>query len=265
MKNKVVLVSGASSGIGFITASYLYEQGYEVVGISRSYPKKEYAFKYQLCDITDESQIDLLKKWLEQEYESIDILINSAGMGISGAIENTPFDQVKKIYDVNVFGHYLMTKSLLSLIRKSKGGRIINISSIASDIALPFQAFYSMTKASIDAFTKALYLELKPFKIQVACLMPGDIKTDFTQNRTKPYQNENHLYDERIKNSLMRMEKDEENGMDPIRIAKKIYKMINQRKMPIRTTVGLSYKTIRVLQRILPEKFIYFIVKKLYG
>ena len=265
MKNKIVLVSGASTGIGFETALYLHNQGFKVIGISRSYPKTEYPFDYYLCDITSEEAVLELKQWIENQYGYIDVLVNSAGMGISGAIENTPLEEVKQIYNVNVFGHFLVTKTLLPLLRKSKQGKIINISSVASEIALPFQAFYSMTKASIDAFTKALSIEVKPFNIQVSAVLPGDIKTDFTKNRLQPAQTQNKLYDERIKKSISRMEKDEENGMKPIKIAKKIHQLINQKHMPLRSTVGFSYKMIRLLQRILPERFIYWAVKKLYG
>ncbi|MFP4478932.1 MAG: SDR family oxidoreductase [Candidatus Izemoplasmatales bacterium] len=263
--NKIVLVSGASSGIGFETAQYLHALGYQVIGISRTYPKFEYGFDYFLCDITDEDKVKEIKQLIEKKYGHIDVLLNSAGMGISGAIENTPLEEVKHIYNINVFGHFLVTKNILPLLRLSKEPKIINISSVASDIALPFQAFYSMTKASIDAFTKALAIEVKPFKIKVCAILPGDIKTGFTKNRLQPYQVENDLYTERAKRSLNRMAKDEENGMHPKKIAKKIEKLIRKKRIPLRTTVGLSYKTIRVLNKLLPEKFVQFFVRKLYG
>ncbi|MDA3932652.1 MAG: SDR family oxidoreductase [Tenericutes bacterium] len=263
--NKIVLVSGASSGIGLETARHLSSKGYQVIGISRSYPKVEYNFDYFLCDITDEKKVIKTMHLIEEKYEHIDVLINSAGMGISGAIENTPLEEVEQIYNVNVFGHILVTKTLLPLLRKSKKAKIINISSVASEISLPFQAFYSMSKASIDAFTKALSMELKPFKIKVCAVLPGDIKTGFTKNRLQPYQVENDLYTERTKHSLNRMAKDEQNGMDPIRIAKKIERLIKRNRIPLRTTVGFSYKAIRVLNKFLPEKIVQFFVRKLYG
>jgi len=263
--NKIVLVSGASSGIGLETAQYLHNLGYQVIGLSRTYPKVEYDFDYFLCDITDEKKVIEIKELIKDKYGHIDVLVNSAGMGISGAIENTPLKEVKQIYNVNVFGHFLVTKNLLPLLRESKEAKVINISSVASDIALPFQAFYSMTKASIDVYTKALDLELKPFNIKVCAVLPGDIKTGFTKNRLQPYKVESDLYTERAKRSLERMAKDEQNGMAPIKIAKKIEKLIRRNRMPLRTTVGLSYKTIRVLNKLLPEKFVQFFVGKLYG
>jgi short-subunit dehydrogenase len=265
MKSKTILITGASSGIGYTTARYLMSKGHRVIGMSRSYPKKDYDFEYYTCDITDEKMVKETIHTIEQNHKHIDVLINSAGMGISGAIEYTPIEEVEKIYQTNVFGLFLLTKTLLPLLRKSDKAKIINISSIASEIALPFQAFYSMTKASVDAFTKALYVELKPFNIQVSAILPGDIKTDFTKNRLQPYKVENNLYEKRIKASLSRMEKDEENGMEPIQISKRIERLINKKRMPMRSTVGISYKLIRFLSRILPEKWTYWFVKKLYG
>ncbi|MCF7923761.1 MAG: SDR family NAD(P)-dependent oxidoreductase [Candidatus Izimaplasma sp.] len=263
--NKIVLISGASSGIGLETAKYLSKLNYTVIGLSRSYPKVSYDFDYVLCDITDESAIKKTIEVIYDKYKKIDVLINSAGMGISGAIENTPLDEVKKIFNVNVYGQFLLTKHALVLIRNSSNGKIINISSIASEIALPFQGFYSMSKASIDAFTKALRIELKPFNIQVMALLPGDIKTDFTKNRTKPFKVDNDLYGERVQRSINKMELDEANGMAPIKIAKTIHKYIKRKNLPITKTVGLSYKLIRFLNKFLPEKIVLFFVRKLYG
>ena len=265
MKNKVVLITGASSGIGLETARYLSEDGYKVIGVSRSYPKHSFEFDYFLCDITDESQVIFTKNQIEKKYGKIDCLVNSAGMGISGAIENTPLEEVKQIYQVNVFGQFLMTKHMISLLRNSSQPKIINISSIASEIALPFQAFYSMTKASIDAFTKALAVEVKPFGIQVGAILPGDIKTDFTKHRVQPPVIKENLYEERIKKSIGRMEKDEQNGMSPLVIAKKIHRLIRRKHIPLSSTAGISYKTIRILKKVLPEKLVYWLVGKLYG
>lgn len=265
MKSKVILVSGASSGIGYHTANFLSSQGHQVIGLSRSYPKEKYDFDYLLCDITKEEHIAKIKTTISEKYGHLDILVNAAGFGISGPIEYTSKAAMKKLYEVNVFGHVVLTNHLLDLLKQSKQAKIINISSVASDLALPFQAFYSMTKASIDAYTKALSLELKPFNIQVAAVLPGDIKTGFTEHREKPSIDENDVYYKRYLTSLERMEKDEMNGMSPLRIAKRINRLINKRHMPLRSTVGLSYKLIRVLYKLLPERFVFWAVKKLYG
>lgn len=265
MNNGIILISGASSGIGLDAAENLHKRGFKVIGVSRSYPKKDYDFDYYLCDITKEADVIALKKAIDNKYGRLDVLVNAAGMGISGPIEYTTQSLIQKIYDVNVFGHVLMTNHLLPLLRESQHAKIINISSVASDLALPFQAFYSMTKASIDAYTKALALELKPFHIQVTSILPGDIKTGFTAHRVKPELDQTDPYYHRFESSLSRMEKDEQNGMKPSKISNKIYQLIKRKRVPLRTTVGFSYKTIRLLYKLLPEKLVFWVVGKLYG
>ncbi len=259
--SKTVVISGASSGIGFATAKLLEELGYCVYGLSRKYPKENFKFNYHLCDITNQSQID---EFIKKLPDSIDVLINCAGMGVSGAVEYSLEKEVKHIFDVNVIGQFLLTKALIPRLRLSKG-RIINIGSVAGEISIPFQTFYSMTKAAISSFSEGLRIELKPFNIQVATVLPGDIKTDFTKNRQMPLILEDEVYQNRIKNSLARMAKDEENGMSPLFVSKVILKMIKKKRMPVAKTVGINYKLIVFLKRILPKSLVSYIIQKMYG
>lgn len=263
--NKTVVISGASSGIGFETAKFLHSKGFNVIGISRKYPKEKYDFKYFLCDITKEEHINNFVEELNKLNESVDILVNCAGMGVSGAVEYSTFEELKRIYDVNVFGQFLLTKKILPLLRKSEKAKIINIGSVAGSIIIPFQTFYSMTKASIMAFSEGLRIELSPFNIQVATVLPGDIKTDFTKSREMPKVLEDDIYTDRIKKSLARMAKDEENGMLPISVSKVIFKLIKMRNMPVAKTVGFQYKLFMLLVKILPKRLVSFIIKKMYG
>ncbi|MDY0318251.1 MAG: SDR family oxidoreductase [Candidatus Izemoplasmatales bacterium] len=263
--NKTVVISGASSGIGFATAEYLDNLGYNVIGLSRKYPTNEYKFKYYLCDITKEDQIIKLVENLKQDNGSIDVLVNCAGMGVSGAIEYSSEKEFRKIFDVNVMGQFLLTKNLIPLLRKSNNAKIINIGSVAGELIIPFQTFYSMTKAAIHAFSEGLRNELRPFNIQVVSVLPGDIKTDFTKNREMPLVLEDDVYNDRIKKSLARMAKDEENGMPALSVAKVIKKLIDKRRVPVAKTVGFQYKLFVFLQRIFPKSFVNWIIKKMYG
>jgi short-subunit dehydrogenase len=263
--NKIVIVSGASSGIGYSIAKLLHENSFKVIGISRNYPKQPYAFEYQLVNISKEDEVNSFAQRVEDEYGHIFALINCAGMGISGAVEYTSLSSVHKIFDVNVLGAFLMTKAFIPLMRNHKGTKIINISSVAADIAIPFQTFYSMTKASINAFTKALALELKPFGISVGAIMPGDTATGFTQNREKSDPETHKDYGTRITRSVRRMEKDEQNGKNPITVAKICLKMLNKKHMPLFRTVGLQYKLFVILNRILPQRLIQYILYKMYA
>jgi short-subunit dehydrogenase len=262
---KIIVISGASSGIGFETAKFFHEKGFQVVGLSRSYPKEKYDFDYLLCDISKEEDVKKVVKEIEKKYKKVDILVNCAGIGISGAVEYTPLAEAEQIFQVNVIGQFLLTRELLKSLRKSDKAKIINIGSVAGALTIPFQTFYSMTKASIHAFSEGLKMELKPFKIDVSCVLPGDTKTGFTKNRYQPKVVENEVYKDRIKNSIQRMEKDEQNGMPAFSVVKVINKLVKRRKMPVMVTVGFQYKLFVFLNKILPKNFVNWILYKMYG
>ncbi|MBU1144391.1 MAG: SDR family oxidoreductase [Firmicutes bacterium] len=260
-----VVITGASSGIGFDTASYLHKLGYKVIGISRNYPKEKYDFEYILCDITNQEMIDKTIKEIEKSTDTIDVLINCAGMGISGAIEHTSLEEVNSIFQVNVVGVFLLTQAAIPLLRKSKRAKIINIGSVAGELSIPFQAFYSMTKASIGMFSECLRMELKPFCIDVTTVLPGDTKTGFTKNRIQPKVIQDELYKDRIKRSIEKMEKDEENGKPASSVTKVIYKLMKRKSMPVSVTVGFEYKLFVFLKRILPKRFVNWLLYQMYA
>ncbi len=235
------------------------------MGISRTYPKQAYEFDYQLVDITQESAINTFAKAYEASHGSLFALINCAGMGISGAIEHTTLNEARKIFDINVFGSFMMSKAFIPLLRSSKPSKIINISSVASDLAIPFQTFYSMTKASINAFTKALALELKPFDIGVCAVLPGDTTTGFTKNREKSAILEDENYGNRIRRSVERMEKDEQNGKNPMTVALVVARLLKRNHVPAMKAVGFQYQLFLVLNKFLPRQWVQSILYKLYG
>ena len=263
--NKVLVVTGASSGIGKEIAEYFFSQGFIVYGVSRSYPKEKVAYNYLLCDVTKEEMVNQVISQIEKKETKIDILINCAGMGVSGAIEYTSLDEVKRIFEVNVYGVFLFTKASIPLLRKSSQAKVINIGSVAGDLIIPFQAFYSMSKASVHAFSEALRMELKPFKIDVSCVLPGDTKTSFTQNREQPLILKNDLYHDRIQHSIKRMEHDEQNGRSPFSVVRVVNKLIKRKSMPVKVTVGIEYKIFVFLKRVLPKRFENWILYVMYG
>jgi len=263
--SKVLVVTGASSGIGKEIAKFFHELGFIVYGISRNIPTEKLPYHYIACDVTKEDLISSAILQIEQAESKIDILINCAGMGVSGAIEYTTYEEVKRIFEVNVYGVFLFSKAALPLLRKSDQAKIINIGSVAGDLMIPFQAFYSMTKASVHAFSEALRMELRPFKIDVSCVLPGDTKTGFTKNREQPLVMENDVYKDRIKRSIARMEKDEQNGKSPMTVVKVVNKLIKRKSMPVKVTVGFEYKLFIFLKRILPKRFENWILYVMYG
>lgn len=261
--SKVIIVTGASSGIGLTVSKYLADQGHHVYGISRSKTFEKNIRSIQ-ADVTN---IDQMMEAYQEIYDiegRIDVLINNAGIGISGSIEDTQSEDVLDLFHVNFMGVFHSTKVVLPFMREGKAGKIINISSVASVLSIPFQAFYSSSKAAINAFSSALSNEVEPFGIDVCVIMPGDIKTSFTKNRRK---NEiiNPHYEKRVDKSVAVMEKDEQNGMDPEVLAKVIAKLIRKKRMPLYKTIGFKYKVFVFLEKILPRGFVNHIVGQIYG
>lgn len=256
---KVVVITGASSGIGSVTAQYLHNKGYKVYGLNRSKIENE-NINYIKCDVTNEE--DVKNAFLEIK-EDIYAVINNAGMGISGAIEYASSEDINRIIDVNIKGVINVCKYAVPRLRKTKG-KIINIGSVAGELTIPFQTFYSMSKVAVSTFTEGLGMELKPFGIKCTTVLPGDTKSSFHVNRKKT-EVIDELYGNRIKKSIERMEKDEQNGKDPITVARVIHKVLKKKNPPHKVTVGLTYKLFVFLKRILPLRFVNYILYKMYG
>ncbi len=263
--SRVIVISGASSGIGKLTAEYFHNQGNKVIGLSRSYPKNEYNYDYILCDLGKGEDVAKAVLEIKKLTDHIDVLINCAGIGISGAVEYTTLEEANKIFQVNVIGQFYFTKELIPLLRETKKSKIINIGSVAGELTIPFQTFYSMTKSSMHRFTEGLKMELKPFGIDVCSVLPGDTKTGFTDNRDQPSIMEDDLYKDRIKRSINKMEHDERNGMSPMSVVKVINKLIKRKRMPVQVTVGVVYKFLVFLGKILPKRFVNWILSKMYA
>lgn len=261
--NKVVIITGASSGIGLATAEFLSAKGYTVYGLSRkTFLTNKYT--HLLCDVTKEEEIKNIFRKVYEKEKRIDAVINNAGIGVSGAVEYSTNEELERIFSLNVNSVIKISQIAIPYLRESQG-RIINISSVASEMTIPFQTYYSMTKACVNVLTEGLRMELKPFHIQVTAVLPGDTKTAFTSNRSKPSVNRDELYKERIVNSLKRMEKDEENGVHPIKVAKVIYKVLKKKKAPVKVTVGFKYKLLVFMKRFVSQRFLNYVLYKMYG
>lgn len=264
MENKkVVFITGASSGIGKATAELFLQKDFIVYGCART-KKENYKFNFVECDVCDEQKVKNALKDIFEKEKRIDVVVNCAGIGIGGAIENTSLEKAKQIFDVNFFGTMNVCKNVLQYLRQTGGGKIFNIGSVAGNIAIPFQAFYSATKSAVESFSKALANEIKPFNIKVCCVLPGDAKTGFTNARTNEIQ-DNNVYNNRDKRSLQTMEKDEQNGYSPFVVANHIYKLSAKNNLPLTSTVGFKYKLIIGLNRILPQKAVQKIIYKIYA
>lgn len=260
--NKIAVITGAGSGIGFATARMLKEKGYTVYNLSR-HPAKNEQSKFIFADVSDTETIKSAIEQVIAESGRIDLLITSAGMGVSGAIEFIEEQEMKRQFEVNLFGTINTVKAVLPQMRKQKSGRIICISSVAAVYSIPFQAYYSASKAAINSFVDALTNEVKPFGIEVAAVMPGDISTGFTAARSKTGAGDD-IYSGVISSAVSAMEKDEKNGMTPESVAKLVVRVAEKKHISPLYTAGFQYKALVFLSRIFPHKAAVKIVGKMY-
>lgn len=270
---KVVLITGASSGIGQATAYALLEKGFKVYGTSRKVNSETTIkakhgngfLKIIPLDVCSDKSVSDCVNYILQRETSIDILINNAGFGIAGSVEDTSPEESLKQFDTNFFGVLRMCRAVLPKMREQKNGLIINISSVAGLISIPYQSMYSASKYAIEALTEALRIEVKPFGIKVSMVEPGDTKTGFTANRQYTRASSNSAYSAYFTRSLKTMEKDEQNGPPPKLAVDAILKIINSNNPPIRITAGFSYKLLVFLKRLLPSRFVEYVVGKIYS
>lgn len=270
---KVVLVTGASSGIGQSIAESLMEKGFRVYGTSRKAEcekiiKAEHGsgfLKMIPLDVCSEKSVQAAVSYILEREITIDILINNAGFGIAGSVEDTSPEEALSQFDTNFFGVIRMCRAVLPKMREQKDGLIINISSVAGLISVPYQSMYSASKAAIESMTEALRIEVKPFGVKVAMVEPGDTKTGFTAKRQYTAASSSSAYSETFMRSISIMERDEQNGPPPNLIAAAVLRIINSKNPPIRIVAGLSYKTLVFLKRLLPSRFAEFVVSKIYS
>ena len=262
-QNKVVLITGASKGIGRATAEYLKEKGYIVYGLSRSKPE-DITYNHYACDVTDYEKFKEILASIKEKEGRIDALINNAGIGISGAIERSNPEDVARLFDINVNALINLTAIALPYIRESKG-RIVNVGSVAGPIPIPFQACYSASKSAIETFSLAFDMEVRDYGVRVTCVRPGDTKTSFTDSRVKNQVEDDEVYGKRIARSVSKMEKDEQNGVPPVKVSKVIFKALKKKHPPLTVTVGFGYKFLCGIAKILPNSIKNKIIKLLYG
>lgn len=227
MKN--ILITGTSSGFGKAMAEHLSAQGFQVVGTSRNPNKITSTFPTIQLDVNDEDSVKRAVTEFITLRGNIDVLVNNAGYGLSGAIEDTTIEEAKAQFETNFFGVVRMTQAVLPLMRQQQNGMIINIASIGSFIGLPFQGFYTASKFALEGFVEALRLEVRPYNIKVMNINPGDHKTSCTENRVI-VKNATEVYQAQFAKTLSIYEHDEINGADPMKVALLVEKLIRKKK-----------------------------------
>ena len=182
---KVVLVSGASSGIGRATAALLHDRGHIVYGTSRDPERHQAAWRMLRLDVTDDSSCAAAVAAVLAEQGRIDGLVNNAGLVLAGAVEDTALDEAQAVFETNLFGALRLIRAALPAMRAEKNGVVVNVGSLAGRVGLPFQGLYSASKFALEGLSESLALEVKAFGIQVALVVPGDTATSVVDNRRK--------------------------------------------------------------------------------
>ncbi len=264
--DSVVLVTGASSGIGATSAAFLAERGYRVYGGSRGAVTAAGVEPITL-DVSDDASVARAVEIILAKEGRLDILVNNAGFGIAGAVEDTSIDEVRAQFDVNFFGVLRVCRAVLPGMRQQKAGYIVNIGSIGGLIAIPFQGFYSASKFALEGFSEALRLEVRPFGIQVVLIEPGDHRTSFTQNRRSTVgSGAGSAYRDRFERAIARMAADEQGGPDPEGIARLLHKVLSKPRPRLRYTTGPAAQRAAVwLKRTMPYAVIEKIMRDYYA
>jgi NAD(P)-dependent dehydrogenase (short-subunit alcohol dehydrogenase family) len=262
-EERVILITGASSGFGYACALHLIQRGYRVYGTSRGAKYEQRTGKHDVeglyhkmipMDVRDQISVEKGINHILKHEGRIDIAVNNAGFGIAGSVEDTSIEEAKNQFDTNFFGVWRVCRAVLPHMRKQGFGYIINISSLAGLIGIPFQGAYSATKFALEGFTEVLRMEVKRFGIKVVLIEPGDFNTGFTQNRKKTVgAQKSKIYSDQFHPALSVMEKDEMNGLSPDKVALLLEKIINQPKPKLRYTSGkLEQRIAPFVKKVLP-------------
>jgi short-subunit dehydrogenase len=264
---KIIFITGVSSGFGKSMSEYLSKKGYSVYGTVRMIEEGSREYNVLKADVTDKESVDNAVEAVLNNEGRIDVLINNAGMGISGPVEFSSDENIKLQMDTNFMGTVNVIQSVLPVMRKQGAGTIINFSSIGGIMGLPYQGFYSASKFAVEGLSEALRMELKPFNIKVVVVRPGDFSTGFTSKRKiETGLNANGTYESQLRKTMEIIENDERGGMNPDYLASKIYRIIQCRNPQSHYTIAsLEQKFAIVLKRLLPTSWFSAILSSHYG
>ncbi|WP_418603958.1 SDR family oxidoreductase [Hwangdonia sp.] len=254
--SKVVLITGGSSGIGKSVGEYLTQKGFVVYGTSRNPENyKNSAFSILKLDVKNNDTIRETVNTIIKNEGKLDILINNAGAGITGPIEEIPEAEIKANFDTNFFGPINVIKAILPQMRKQQSGLIINITSIAGYMGLPYRGVYSASKGALEILTEAFRMELKDFNINMTNVAPGDFATNIAAGRYHAPLLDGSPYKKPYGNTLKLMNEHVDSGSNPNMMAEAIYKIINTKHPKGHYKVGeFMQKFSIVLKKILPDK-----------
>jgi len=268
----VVLITGASSGIGKTCAEHLHAVGYRVYGTSRRAAETPApgaaGFQLIAMDVASEESVARAMQQILAREGRIDVVFNNAGDGVAGAVEDTSIEEAQQQLDTNFFGVLRVCRAALPPMRRQGGGLIVNVSSLGGLVGLPFQGLYSASKFAVEGVSEALRMEVRPFGVRVTLIEPGDFRTGFTAQRRKAVAAQGDgAYAERFGKALAAMERDESGGADPLAVARLLHRIILTRSPRARYKVGGFFQKLSVgpVRAILPPKLFEYLLMASYG
>ncbi|MGB5298713.1 MAG: SDR family oxidoreductase [Thiogranum sp.] len=257
--SRVILITGGSSGLGAVCVNYLASRGHRVYGTSRraEFPSNEDSLRAPLIipmDVCEAASVEAAVAFILQREGRLDVLVNNAGIGHAGSIEDTSIQEGKAQLETNFFGVHRVCRSVLPVMRKQGSGLIVNISSIGGLISIPFQGFYCASKYALVALTESLRMEVKPFGIHVTLIEPGDFKTGLTANRVFAAASQNaSAYADRQDAAIGALERYKQSGADPGDLAVPLEKIMEKKRVRPHYLVGMFFQKLAVWgKRMLP-------------
>lgn len=250
---QVALVTGASSGIGKAAAAALVEAGFEVVGTSRKSAEVEPSADITFIDldVTDDGSVERAVQQVIDRFGKIDVLVNNAGIGSSGAAEDSSIEQDRRVFDINVFGVMRMTKAVLPYMRARKSGRIVNISSVVGFIPQPYMAAYSASKHAIEGYTESLDHELREHGIRALLVEPAWTNTEFEQNNLQAdrpleeYAKQREIFTQYMAGAV-------KDGYPASVVAEAVVAAAKDAKPKLRYAAGARVRQVSMLRRYVP-------------
>ncbi len=256
---RTIVITGASSGIGKELCEFYTKGGYYVIKIARTLNNPEQD-EYS-CDVSDYEQVSNVFQTISQKHKHIDILINNAGFGLYGASELLPIKECKRQFDVNFFGVLNCSKCALPLMTATS--KIINISSACALFSLPFRSLYCSSKAAVNSLSFGMRNELKNAGIDVVSICPGDVKTEFVQNRVKHFDT-NLRYGNQIENAANYVDSKNDKRMDKTFVANKIFYISQKKQCKALYIIGFKYKLLNFLSKVVPTNLLYRVIHKIF-
>lgn len=264
----IVLISGGTAGIGAAIAKQMHKEGHRVFACGRRVENQisTDGISTLKMDVTNKESVNTAIDHLIGETRQIDILIQCAGRGAIGPLEEFQTEEISEVFDLNLYGILRVNQAVLPYLRRQKHGKIILISSLAAEAGLPYQGVYCASKAALDIMVESLRMEIKAFGIEACVLQPGDFKTEVAQHRQLPKLDKQSPYFSTFERINTSATSKVETSDDPSKVAQKVSRILKKKKLKPKYQVGAPIELVMpAVKRILPAQWFEALLMKYYN